>query len=344
MGAHTIDLNTFNIAREAYMNNDLFKSLLTLDSIQGFDSSLIRKELISDDGNSRFLENLIESRGENLVGVFDCPYHPYLMLEYSKIQDVLPTIEIETKFKNIRCVRQIESTLGLANDQVVAIFPENFRSITAAAEHPVFFFVDKFARRHLKYTRPLLQGFRFEAIFRPVNSLTDQKIGELVANWVNIHEASHRTGIMPIPQFLYEKSNRYTAALEELRADLITISKCLTKSSNERSDEYLTGIYVLAERLLAYSIFRDKTNFDAISSVIMWKFLNEHEVFSGEPSIEKFKEAVDNLIIFISKFESDSLTQGTPELRKLNLRGLILDYIGNYEKEFQKYTKFWSLK
>lgn len=344
MSAQTIDLNTFNLAREAFINNDFSKSLLILDLIPGFDSSLIKKELDWDNGNSKFLENLIESRDENLVGIFDCPYHPYLKLEYSKIMDVLPTIEIEEKFNNIRCVRQIESTFGLSNEQVVAIFPENFRSIIVSDEHPVFYFVDKFARRHMKYTRPILQTFEFEMLFRPLNSLTDEKIGELIANWVNIHESSHRKGVMPIPQYLYEKSNQYTAALEELRADLNTISKCLSKSPDEKSDEYLTGIYVLGERLLAYPLFRDKTNFDAISSVIMWKFMNEHKVFSNETSILKFKESIESLITFISKLESESLNHKTADLRKIKLRSLILEYIGNYEEEFQKYTNFWGIK
>lgn len=344
MSTQTIDLDTFNIAREAYINNDFIKSLLILDSIPGFDSSTIKNELSWNNGNSKFLENLIESRGESLLGIFDCPYHPYLMLEYTKISDVFPTIEIEAKFNNIRCVKQIESSSGLANDQVVAIFPENFRSVTASEEKPVFYFVDKFARRHLKYTRPVLQRFKFAKLFHHLNSLTDQKIGELIANWVNIHESSHRTGIMPIPKFLHEKSNRYTAALEELRADLNTINKCLMKSSDEESDEYLTGIYVLAERLLAYPLFRHKTNFDAVSSVIMWKFLNEHKVFSNEPSILKFKESIQSLIGFISKLEIESLDQKTSELRKIKLRYLIVNYIGNYEKEFQNYTNFWSIK
>lgn len=344
MVTQTIDINVFNIARETYINNDFLRSLLTLDSIPGFDSSFIKKELSNENGNAKFLENFVKSRDENLIGVFDCPYHPYLMLEYSKIKDVSPTIEIVTTFDNIRCVRQIESTLGLANDQVVAVFPENFRSITASEEHPVFYFVDKFARRHIKYTRPLLKKFQFEALFRPLNSLSDLKISELIANWVNIHEASHRTGLMPIPKFLFEKSNRFTAGLEELRADLNTISKCLKKSTDKSSDEYLTGLYVIAERLLAYPLFREKNNFDAISSVIMWKFMNEQNAFTENSNILKLLESIESLIKFITQLELESINQKTAALRKEKLKSLILEYIGDYEDQFNKYIIFWSLK
>lgn len=344
MSAQMIDLNLFNLARESYMGKDIFQAILTLESINGLDLSLIKDELANKSGNSRYLQNLINSRSEDLVGVFDCPYHPYLLLEYTKIKDVLPTIIIDSKFSNIRCVKQIESTVGIGNEQVVAIFPENFRSITASGEHPVFYFVDKFAKRHLKYTRPLLRSFQNEPLFRPLNSLSENKIGELISNWVNIHEASHRTGVMPIPKYLNEKSNRFTAAIEELRADLITINKCLSYGIDEQTDEYLTGLYVLAERLLAYPLFRKRTNFDAISSIIMWKFLNEENVFETNIAIHKMKSSIENLISFISKLEVEALGQRTMESRKAKLMNLTVQYLGSYDEEFQKYKNMWSLK
>ena len=344
MGAELRDIDKFNTAREAFIGGDYLNLFSSLDSIQGIDLSLIRREILSSDGNDEYLRNLIESHEEKIVGVFDCPYHPYLALEYSKIQDVFPTIEIDKKFENIRCVKQIESTIGLGNEQVVAIFPENFRSVVAAEEHPVFYFVDKFARRHQKYTRPLLQGFQFEDLFRPLNSLSEEKICEMIANWVNIHEASHRTGEMPIPKFLLEKSNRFSAALEELRADLNTISKCLNPNPVRGCDEYLTGLYVISERLLAYPLFRDKKNFDAISSVIMWKFLNDKDVFKGELVLAKLVESINSLIEFISEIEREAMNEKTVGLRKKKLRDLILDYLGNYDDEFNKYMNFWSLR
>lgn len=344
MSAQVIKIDIFNIAREAYLNNKFEESLMSLDSISSLDTSLIKEEILNRGGNEKYLKSIIDSRAQSIMGVFDCPYHPYLKLEYSRVLDVLPTIDIDFMFGNIRCVKQIESTIGLANAQVVAIFPENFRSIEANEEHPVFYFVDKFASRHLKYTRPMLEKFRLELLFRPLISLSDEKIGGLISNWVCLHEASHRLGTMPIPQYLFEKSNRYTAALEELRADLKTISKCFSLCDNQKSDAFLTGLYVLAERLLAYPLFREKMNFDAISSVIMWKFMNADNVFVEEASIIKIVESIERLLVFITQIENEALLQPAAALRKEKLRSLLVEFLGDYDEEFNNYTRFWSIE
>jgi hypothetical protein len=342
MSAQVINFEAFNQARELFKREDFQNSVSILAGMGNFDSSLIKEELFERSGNKKYLEQLIDTRSEELLGVFDCPYHPYLLLEYTKIKDVFPTIEIDFKFDNIRCVKQIESSVGIDNEQVVAIFPENFRSVVATEAYPVFYFVNKFAQRHIKYTRPLISKVRFKSLFQSLLSLDENKIGELIANWVNTHEASHRVGVMPIPQYLNEKSSSYTAAIEELRADLNTISRCLSKKPDEHSDEYLTAIYVLVERLLAYPLFRDKKNFDAISSVFMWKYLMNENVFEGEVTVQKVKLSIDNMIQFISNIESEAVAKETVELRKSTLRSQILEFLGNYEEEFNKYNKFWG--
>jgi hypothetical protein len=149
---------------------------------------------------------------------------------------------------------------------------------------------------------------------------------------------------MPIPQYLFEKSNRYTAALEELRVDLNTILKCLSRSENQKTDEHLTGLYVLAERLLAYPLFRDKTNFDAVSSIIMWKFMNVDNVFAKDVSILRMIESIERLIGFISRIENEALLQPSADLRKKKLRNLIVKFVGDYDKEFDSYTRFWRVE
>ncbi len=339
-----LDMNTFNRAREAYIEEDYKTVLQKLNSIAGLDYNQIRNELISKNGNRKYLENLIETRGDKIMGIFDCPYHPYLSLEYSKLIDVYPTIEIEHKFNNIRCVKQIESSIGLSNEQVVAIFPENFRSVSPEEKFPVFYFVDKFAKRHIKFTRPMVNRCHLNKLFIDLNELEEQDLIELIANWVNIHEASHRLGDMPIPKFLYEKSNRFTAAFEELRADLNTIFWCLKKCSNKESNEYLTALYVLAERLLAYPQFRGKYNFDSISSIFLWKYMNEMGALSGDETLDSILDSIENLISFLIKMEKESMVEKSPEARKMKLKSLIIDFLGDYELEFEKYNKFWSQK
>jgi len=256
----------------------------------------------------------------------------------------LPTFTINEKFNNIKCVDQIECSRGISNEQVVAIFPENFRSVSPEHDYPVFYFVNKFSDRHIKHTRPLLQNLKYNIFFQPLCGLSKMRIGQLVANWVNLHEASHRIGKMPIPKYLFEKSNRYTAAIEELRADLNAISRCFSLSVDVIHDEYLTGIYILAERLFAYPIFREKNNFDAISSIIFWKFLNEQKIFNETLNPIKIKAAIDALIEFIAEMEEHALKNITQEARRHDLKKAILEYVGDINEQFINYNNFWSIE
>lgn len=325
-----------NLARSYFEQGDLSSTLDEISHVKVLDLSLLKEEIQKQTGNLRFLEENHNIKSQHLVGIFDCPYHPYLSLEYSHIEDVLPSMKIYGAFENIRCVRSLNSTPGLSHEQVVAIFPENFRSIQAQAVHPVYYFVDKFAYRHKKFTRPLLENFLYKDFFSPLVQLQDHELERLISNWVNLHEVSHRTGAMPLPEFLLEKSNRYTAAFEELRADLKTIVYAISVQ------EFMTALYVLGERLLAYPLFRDPFNFDAISSVIMWKFLKEDGVFTRELNLEAMSTVLKKLLFFMETMERESLAYETYEERKACLRNLILNYLGDYTVLLNEYRTFWS--
>ena len=329
-------IEKLNMARRYFEQGDLSSTLNEISHVKVLDLSLLKEEIQKHTGNVRFLEENHQIKSRHLVGIFDCPYHPYLSLEYSEIEDVRPSMKIEGAFENIRCVRSLSSTPGLSHEQVVAIFPENFRSIQAQAFHPVYYFVDKFAYRHKKFTRPLLETFVYKDFFSPLVKLQDSQLEKLVSNWVNLHEVSHRTGAMPLPEFLLEKSNRYTAAFEELRADLKTIVYSISVQ------EPMTAMYVLGERLLAYPLLRDSLNFDAISSVIMWKFLKEEGVFARELTLEAMSISLNKLLSFMENMEKESLAYETYEERKASLRKFIVNYLGNYTVLLNEYRNFWS--
>src|SRR5690606_6845943 len=146
-------------------------------------------------------------------------------------------------------------------------------------------FTNKFAKRHMHYTRKFIQEKLITKLFAPLQSLPQEELEVLVSNWVHLHEESHRRGLMPIPRYLFEKSSRYSACLEELRADISAMITCLDKTQEE--DVYFkTYLFILSERLLGYPLFRDlKKDFDAYSSCI---FLHEL-IMSGNGEISEGK-------------------------------------------------------
>jgi hypothetical protein len=289
-------------------------------------------------GNKNILHDITSSNSTILFGNFNCPYHPYLNLEVCSINDVKPSIKLEKKFESIRCVVQNEATEGIKNSQVVAIFPENFKGRVVQANDPVFYFVNKFSERHFKHTRPFIANSRLKDFFADVTKTDESKTFELIANWVHIHELSHRKGPMPIPQYLKEKSGKFSAAMEELRADLGVIQYCLINNSDEAR---LTSLYVLCERLLAYPLFRDRNNFDAISSVFLWKYFEESEFFES-PSFDQLSNCVNSLINKIHTMEIAALEFDSILDRKKFLNESVSAYLGNIDQKFNDYHKYWE--
>lgn len=336
-----LDLETIsNSARNFFLENDLVKMEAELRLIPEINYEWIKDELVFGTGNSNFFRYFKDKNPDFIIGIFECPYNLNLKFEYTKIKEVAPTIIINSKYNNVRCVKQLMATEGIGDEQIVAIFPENFRSIVPDEEDPIFYFVDKFTKRHLKYTRPILISNQIE-LFSPIINLDEKRIENLVTNWVLLHETSHRKGAMPIPKYLFEKSNKYTAALEELRADLIAVSSCFSKDENFISDDYITGLFILAERLVAYPAIRHKNNFDTISSIFLWKFLDEKNAFCKNLNISNIFGLINELIALIEKFEERSLLQPDKYLRKRELQLSILEYIGDYNEEYENYLKHW---
>lgn len=333
-------INDINEARKYALEGNDEMALSTLNESKS--KSPVLKALFEDVyqnlKNDRIFEIISCKDSEILFGNFSCSHHPYLGLEYSPITEVRPSLQLEREFEHIRCVVQAKGTEGISNSQVVAIFPENFKGRAALENDPVYYFVNKFASRHFRYTKPFLLRSCLKYFFKDILNLNEGKICELIANWVHIHELSHRKGTMPIPQFLKEKSGRYSAALEELRADLGVIQYCLKEKNLEAK---LTAKYVFAERLLAYPLFRVRTNFDAISSVWFWKYLLERDFFSS-PSVESLAESVNALLKDIDNIEKEALALATPVERRAFINKKIEIYLNNINGQFDEYHRFWE--
>lgn len=311
------------------LEDDLDRSSVARLILDDFRHELKNKEIFSE----------LKDRASNIIfGNFECSYHPYLNIELCSISDVRPSLIIPDEFKNIRCVIQNEATEGIKNPQVVAIFPENFKGHEATEFDPVYYFVNKFSERHFAFTRPFLKQSQLREMFFKVIEADVNKIYKLIANWVHIHEFSHRKGIMPIPNYLKEKSGRYSAAMEELRADLEVINYCLEDGSDEAQ---LTALYVFGERLLAYPLFRSRTNFDAISSIIFWRFLKGNNFFLS-PNINLLEKEVKGLIDLIRSVENKALAFESPQERRSCLNDFFKDYIGEPNEQFEKYHDFWE--
>lgn len=282
----------------------------------------------------------LKSQDSNIItGTFECKYHPYLSLEYSLIEKVIPSFKLYEGTNNIHACLISESTEGIGHEQVVALFPENFRAKKISEKSPVYYFVDKFLKRHIKYTRPFIKNNKKAQFLPDISQSSHHDFLSIITNWVNLHESTHRRGALPLPKYLYEKSSKYTSALEELRADLGAIVEC-TKINSTDSERVLT--YIVGERLLGYPLFRDKQNFDSISSVILWKYLYKNNFFD-QPTLEKLKILIKNFMSDLENQEQFAKSQVLASDRRSILSEYALALLDkDYEASFNEYQNYWK--
>lgn len=311
--------------------------LEAIKSLNRLDFSLfeLKKMFIEGRLNSLIMDYIQTKRSDMILGSFNCTYHPDLDLEIGNIKEVYPSLERIALENIVRCCILANSTTGLKDEKVVAIFPENLKNYHVREGDYVYYFADKFVLRHIKYTRKFLQQSTYLDFFKDIFSLNEKRLLGIVANWVHLHEASHREGYLPIPHFLKLKTNVYLAALEELRADINVILKSLAIGTNEA---FLTAKYVFAERLIGYHLFREEKNFDTISSVIFWILL-ENKKFFREVSLKNLNYALKNILTDIEQIEKKTLTS---QDMKECLLGYIRSIIGrNYEEKYKEFYLNW---
>ena len=251
----------------------------------------------------------------NIAGQFQCSYHPYLGLEWCTLDYISSTLPAHLINKNVLTPRIVKHSRGIGHPQVVALFPENWKRREPHNQDSIIYFVNKFVARHLKHTRPVLQEEDKSSVFSSLIELNETQLQVIVANWVHLHENAHRSGPLPLPEYLKIKSSPFTAGLEELRADIHAMITC-AQNNFPLSQE--TFLYILAERLMAYPLFREQNNFDALSSHFFQHKINQKRRFSWKAfSLGEFTELLQDLSREIDQTERSCVRHDPKHQKKI---------------------------
>ena len=232
---------------------------------------------------------------------FAAPYNKDLCFEGLLLEHIeVPKLVALLFPSNARPVNLLAQTQGFESLRSVALFPENFSTQKVLNEHdPVYYFINKFVLRFKNRTRPFLASGRVTGgCFEDLPKIDDEALLLLASAWVSMHEHFHTQGSLPIPKSLPQKSSRSSAAVEELRVDLLTI----LHSRNILAPRLgvfgsLVGQFVLAERLLRYPIdAHPNVDYDSRSSVMLAHMLKAQ----GAVSWETGKFEINASIIFLA--------------------------------------------
>lgn len=170
------------------------------------------------------------------------------------------------------------SSKGFSEKSVVALFPENHIDKLHLNSDYIFYFINKFVDRFFKITRKMIVNFVEGNTFESVYTASKSEIQYASACWVRMHEYYHRTGHLPLQKYLKLKSFKPLAGLEELRVDINSILTCLSDSDIPNYKSKFISEFILAERLLRYSIEGiPNPNYDAIASQMLFNYLVEHK-------------------------------------------------------------------
>ena len=291
-------------------------NFLSIDSIDALYNSIT-----VDDRQDSLLDVLATSK--HFAGVLEIPYYPNVFIEYAVLKEERPSIDIKRAFPQVRSCKITKGTKGISAPEVVAIFPESFKGHIPRSSDPIFYFVNKFSERHKKFTYKLICQANISDEFLSITTTSENAREKLATNWVHLHEFFHRTGPLPITNALFEKSNRYSASLEELRVDLLSIDYCLNRSIHQKDNYYKTAIFILSERLLGYPLFLSEDNYDAISSVIFFQLLLEKGLIALQEGTIKFnvciKESIRSLIKLVKEIELSAAKMDSNKKRKTAL-------------------------
>ncbi len=307
------------------------KKLLRDFELQALNSFLMY--LINNNPKELFKNLNKDERNGVILGDFLSSYNKSLKKDVFTYELVYPSIELKTKFTNLYPVRLNEYSEGFKDKQIVALFPEIFKNNIVSPVDPVFYFVDRFQQRYLKFSLPYA---RKSGIHLVLNSIQDNIKLNTFSNWVLLHEEFHRTGLMPIPNYLFEKSSKLGAAFEELRADLLSMKYCYER--RECNEHFKTFKLILVERMFAYPLFRDSNSFDAISSYHLFSRMKEVEVY------EEVYDIINIILGEIEHLEELCLQEKSKEKRKIKLNKLLENYLIKDLNDVKYFSKLKGCK
>lgn len=217
-----------------------------------------------------------------LIGLFSAAYNKSLSAEAVYFKTEIPHKYLTEKYPSqARPIRLLATSTGFYGPRYVAIFPENIVWPKVSEEScPAFYFINKFIDRFLSVTKPAISNNIIHNDNFPYILEADyDEILNAAVSWVHLHEYFHSEGIIPYSKSRMIKSTRSTAALEELRVDILTIIESLehlptTPFGDKKS--LLLAEFVLAERLIRYPLeAHPNSDYDARSShVFMSRLLS----------------------------------------------------------------------
>ena len=272
---------------------------------------------------------------EDVFSLFDASYFPSLSVDYfgyERAYDVSP--EFAEQYRSQANPVLIRSkSQGFTSPTVVALFPENHCDSVQRSSDKIFYFMDKFVERHQRRTRLLLKNIVGEGSLTRVSRASADDVQRASCHWVWLHEFFHRTGDLPLPTYMDLKSSKKSiAGLEELRVDVLGLLSCLDRPGLKEEDALLTFEFILAERLLRYSIEGiPYPNYDAVASQLLFNYLRQNGgTFVRDGKIHLSGKLVDCLRMFskdIADIESHIYTETEEELQDR-----LLAFINEYNR------------
>jgi hypothetical protein len=274
-----------------------------------------------------------ESNSTNLIlSRFNAPYNPTLNLDGIWFEHIPVEPEIRRKFpSNARPITVLECTDGFKAQMAVALFPENFESsLPASSKAPVFYFTNKFADRFERITRPFLtSGCVDTEPFSAIVSISREQVLELASAWVVMHEHFHARRALPLRVSLAAKSSRSSAALEELRVDLLSILAARSDVArwNASFGKKLFQ-FILAERQLRYPLeAHPNDDYHARSSILFACLLRRRGALSWTDGKLRFTERpiMEDLLSISSEISEleQSIRSEPIDLQKRALNGYV---------------------
>lgn len=217
-------------------------------------------------------------RDHTIFSLFDASYFPSLSLEYLTYETLPTDPHLATRYASPTMPVKITArSEGFKARSVVALFPENHIDGIQRGDDLIFYFIDKFVERHNRITRKMIDAVMAEDSFPLLRGVDDRTVEQASSWWVRLHEYHHRTGDMPIPDFLPYKKQKPLAGLEELRVDISGALACLNDSELPAKEAQLAYEYILSERLLRYAVEGiPRPNYDAVASQLLFNFLSQH--------------------------------------------------------------------
>ncbi|MFJ7732549.1 DUF6421 family protein [Lysinibacillus sp. NPDC097231] len=339
--------------------DDVFNLISEIKQLEGIVSKdLIRaftEETISfliegnepDYSKTREYINTVDTEISFIAGMFNSPYNPLFGFEcilYKK-HEVNSSITSHYPSSVVLPVTVLGCTDGFKETMNVSLFPEFFvASAPIKNEHKVFYFTNRFEKRNHLITKPILNQLTTASTFKVLKSASDEEIQEACIAWVYLHEYHHRTGVLPIPEYLNIKGSRAAASLEELRVDLHSIIACIDLYINKKLEKgLLFAELIFAERLLRYPIQIDPhINFDSRASQFFYSFLNDvgTKVFDGTEihiDVIELREELEKIVNYIDMFERQISRLETAEAKK-QIDNLSKS-LGGFSVETNKYER-----